>query len=128
MADIDQAALNSAAEKLEARGISSTRFVGVKTDVTQYSELQNLLVQTLERFGKVNYLFNNAGVQGRHVNLLDSSVTDWEWVLDVNLRGVLYGIKAFVPQMLAQGDECCIINTSSIMGIVPGGGAYAYGG
>ena len=115
ISDIDEEALASAAAKLKANGIAPSRFITVQTDVAQFSDLERLLARTLGSFGKANYLFNNAGVQGRHVNLLDSSVADWEWVIDVNLRGVLHGIKAFVPQMLAQGDECRVINTSSIM-------------
>ena len=71
---------------------------------------------TAERFGDVHVLFNNAGVGGGGPLLEPGGVELWDWTLGVNLWGVLHGIKAFGPQMVAHGEPCHIVSTASIAG------------
>ena len=79
--------------------------------------MEALAAASFERFGAVNLLFNNAGV-GAGGFVWENSVADWEWVLGVNLWSVIHGIRLFVPRMLAQGDECHIVNTASVAGLL----------
>ena len=90
------------------------------TDVSKLSQLENLAQKTLDAFGRVHLLFNNAGV-GIPKLTWEYNQKDWEWVLGVNLWGVIHGIQTFVPIMLKQDIECHIINTSSIEGLFSGG-------
>src|SRR5262249_35031483 len=75
--------------------------------------------------GAVHLLCNNAGV-GAGTSVWESTLSDWEWVLGVNLWGVIHGVRVFVPIMLAQDTECHIVNTASIAGLIayPGAGIY----
>jgi NAD(P)-dependent dehydrogenase (short-subunit alcohol dehydrogenase family) len=97
----------------------------VRTDVSQADELSALAEATLERFGKVHVVCNNAGVfaGGRTWEAIG---TDWEWVLGVNVYGVLYGIRAFVPILLEQNEPAHVVNTCSMAGLInmPFSGAY----
>ncbi|MGE5602901.1 MAG: SDR family NAD(P)-dependent oxidoreductase, partial [Nitrososphaerales archaeon] len=79
---------------------------------------ENLARRTVEAFGGVHLLFNNAGV-GAGGPIWESTDADWEWVLGVNLRGMIHGLRVFVPIMLAQGTEGHIVNTASIAGLLP---------
>ena len=99
--------------------------LGVRTDVAQAAEVAALAQRTLESFGAVHLLFNNAGVAAGGP-LWEMSLQDWEWVLGVNLWGVVHGIRTFVPLLLQQGSEAHIVNTASIAGLVstPGLGVY----
>ena len=112
LADIEQEALDNSRDKLQSDGIE----VAIKkTDVTDIDSLKELASETKKLFGKVNLLFNNAGVapQEASFNLWDLSLNDWKWGLRVNLWGVIHGIKVFVPIMLDQNEEARIINTTS---------------
>ncbi|RPH59320.1 MAG: SDR family NAD(P)-dependent oxidoreductase, partial [Burkholderiales bacterium] len=73
--------------------------------------------RTLEAFGAVHLVFNNAGVAAGGL-VWEQTVKDWEWVLGVNLWGVIHGVRTFVPIMLAQGDECHVVNTASVAGLL----------
>jgi NAD(P)-dependent dehydrogenase (short-subunit alcohol dehydrogenase family) len=84
-----------------------------------------LAQNTLDAFGGVHLLFNNAGV-GAGSTIWDSTLEDWQWVMGVNLWGVIYGIRVFVPIMLAQDTECHIVNTASIAGLLPNHPSAAY--
>lgn len=91
-------------------------------DVRDESQVEALAENVFAQYGAVHLLFNNAGV------LIDGKswerpVRDWRWIIDVNIMGVVYGIRAFVPRMLKQKDDGRVINTSSIGGLL-GGGAY----
>ncbi len=93
-----------------------------RLDVTQADQVEAFSAQVFEQYGKVNYLFNNAGV------LVDAkswelSEKDWRWCLDVNIMGVVNCIRSFVPRMLKQQQPGLIINTSSVGGLI-GGGAF----
>lgn len=115
--DVDKAGLTELEHTLHARGLSiETRCV----DVRDAQAVEELAHEVFERHGRVNLLFNNAGV------LVDGKswerpVRDWRWSFDVNVFGIINGIRSFVPRMLAQGDAGRIINTSSQGGLLGGG-------
>ena len=117
MADIEQAALETAAEKLSAAGNNS--ILAIKTDVSIAAEIEKLKDKTIEEFGAVHLLFNNAGVGGGG-NSWTATKQDWDWVLGVNLWSIIYGVQTFVPQMIAQDTECHVVNTASVAGLLGG--------
>jgi NAD(P)-dependent dehydrogenase (short-subunit alcohol dehydrogenase family) len=122
LADVDQKALDAAVEDLRAEGAT---VLGVRTDVSDEESVLALAMQARDAFGPVHLLFNNAGVGPGGISWeVPNNV--WNWVLDVNLWGVIHGIRAFVPDMISQG-EGHVINTSSVAGLrgSPGMGAYA---
>jgi len=118
LADIEEAALKEAESTLKDHG---TDVLTVFTDVSRFSDVENLAQKTLDMFGAIHLLFNNAGVQvgaGESKLLWENTIADWEWVMGVNLRGVVYGVKVFTPIMLQQKTECHIVNTSSMAGLI----------
>ena len=92
--------------------------LSVPTDVAKLADIEALAQKTLSAFGAVHLLFNNAGV-GAGSTIWESSLADWQWVMGVNLWGVIFGLRIFVPIMLAQDTECHIVNTASIVGLMP---------
>jgi NAD(P)-dependent dehydrogenase (short-subunit alcohol dehydrogenase family) len=116
LADVEPAALDRAAADLRASG---AEVLAVTTDVSKAGDVQALAQQTLDAFGAVHLLCNNAGV-GAGTTVWESTLADWEWVMGVNLWGVIHGVRTFVPMMLAQGDECHVVNTASIAGLIAG--------
>lgn len=122
LADVEETALAELEADLKSKGAD---VLTVKTDVSNAAEVENLAVQTLDTFGAVHILCNNAGVVCSRP-IWEHTVADWEWVLGVNLWGVIHGIRTFVPRMLAQGDACHIVNTASILGLIGGGGTGIY--
>ena len=112
LADVEESALEAAAAEL-AR---STDVLAVVTDVSEWSSVDQLRVQALERFGTVHLVHNNAGV-GAGGLLWETSEEDWRWVLGVNLWGVVHGIRAFVPILVGQG-EGHVVNTASLAGLI----------
>jgi NAD(P)-dependent dehydrogenase (short-subunit alcohol dehydrogenase family) len=124
LADIQQDALDTAVEQLKQR---QANVIGVNTDTMLRASIDNLLAETVEAFGKVHILCNNAGVFGtKYVGLPAWEVpdVDWDWVMGVNFNGVRYGIQTFVPHMLAHDEPCHIVNTASLAALIPGGGNY----
>jgi NAD(P)-dependent dehydrogenase (short-subunit alcohol dehydrogenase family) len=117
MADIQEDALQAAAESLSAGGNNS--ILPVQVDVSIGEEIDKLLKKTVDEFGAVHLLFNNAGVGGGG-NTWEATQRDWDWVLGVNLWSVIYGVQKFVPQMLKQDTECHIVNTASMAGLMGG--------
>jgi NAD(P)-dependent dehydrogenase (short-subunit alcohol dehydrogenase family) len=115
LADIEAASLSQAAEKLRAAGRT---VLAVRTDVSKLEDVQALAQKTLEAFEAVHLLVNNAGV-GAGGPAWECSQADWEWVIGVNLYGVIHGLRTFVPIMLAQGVESHIVNTASVAGVLP---------
>jgi len=88
--------------------------IGVVTDVTELSSLEALRDKTLEAFGAVDVLCNNAGVgSASEGQMWEHHVNDWRWSLDVNVMGAVNGINAFLPTMLAQDTEGAVVNTTS---------------
>jgi len=122
LADVEEERLAELEADLSAKGAT---VLAVKTDVSNPTEVENLAVQTLDTFGVVHILCNNAGVVCSRP-VWEHTVADWEWVLGVNLWGVIHGIRSCVPRMLEQGDACYIVNTASILGLVGGGGEGIY--
>jgi NAD(P)-dependent dehydrogenase (short-subunit alcohol dehydrogenase family) len=121
LTDIDEKNLQGTIELLP----SGTQVLTMKCDVAQAQQVEQLAVATYARFGAVHLLFNNAGVLVCGP-LWTATEQDWQWMLGINVMGVAHGIRSFVPRMLAQKDECHIVNTSSIAGMlsVPGNGIY----
>ena len=122
LADIEEKPLFRLRDDLQANGAT---VLAVKTDVSNAQDVENLAAQTIETFGSVHILCNNAGVVCSRP-IWEHTIADWEWILGVNLWGVIHGIRTFVPQMLSQNTECHIVNTASILGLIrsPGQGIY----
>lgn len=121
IADVEQGALDAAVESL---GVEPDQLLAVRTDVSVSGEVQALARRTLDAFGAVHLLFNNAGV-GATRPLWETSEEDWHWLMGVNLHGVFHGVRAFTPIMIEQG-EGYIVNTASIAGMVSARGTGAY--
>jgi NAD(P)-dependent dehydrogenase (short-subunit alcohol dehydrogenase family) len=124
LADIDGAALATAAAALAATAGSAQDILAVQTDVSRFEDLERLRDAAYAKFGEVSFLMNNAGVEGGGALLGERA--RWRQVLDVNLGGVVNGIQAFLPAMRAQGTDGAIVNTGSKQGITcpPGDTAY----
>jgi NAD(P)-dependent dehydrogenase (short-subunit alcohol dehydrogenase family) len=123
LAGINEDNLRLAEKEIKAKRGST---LVVKTDVSKASDVEALAQKTVDTFGAVHLLFNNAGVTGSSGgNAWRSTLADWQWILGVNLWGVIYGIHSFVPIMLKQSTECHIVNTSSAAGLVVAGAAYS---
>ena len=116
LAGINADNLSAAEEKLKPTGAT---ILSVQTDVSKRDDVEALAQKTLDTFGAVHLLVNNAGV-GAGTSVWESTWEDWEWVVDVNLWGVIYGVKVFTPIMLAQEAESHIVNVASIAGLLPG--------
>jgi NAD(P)-dependent dehydrogenase (short-subunit alcohol dehydrogenase family)/putative sterol carrier protein len=115
LADVEQSALEQAEQELVAMGGTVKP---VLTDVSKADQVEALARETVKTFGAVHLLFNNAGV-GAGASIWETSLTDWEWVIGVNLWGVIHGVRAFVPIMLSQDTDCHIVNTASVAGLLP---------
>ena len=113
------------AEKVASEiGASGGKAKAVKIDVTDFSAMEQLVQETFKRTGRLDYIFNNAGIViGGYVN--HYGIEDWNKIVDVNLRGVINGIQAVYKIMMAQGFGH-IINTASMAGLMPGPGNVAY--
>src|SRR5213596_251108 len=122
LADVEESALKQAEAELQASG---AQVLAVRTDVSQADEVEALAKITFETYGAVHLLFNNAGV-GAGTTVWESSLADWQWVLGVNLWGVIHGIHFFVPRMLAQDSEGHIVNTASSAGLIASSGLGMY--
>ncbi len=121
LADVEEPALARATAELAAAGVEAT---AVLTDVSDAASMDALAATVLERHGQVDLLFNNAGV-GIQKPTAEMTTRDWDWVLGVNLWGVIHGLRVFLPHMLAR-DAGRIINTASSAGhvVVPLLAAY----
>jgi NAD(P)-dependent dehydrogenase (short-subunit alcohol dehydrogenase family) len=118
VADVEKSALENAAERLKNRCAS---LLTVCIDVSRPPEIELLAKKTLDKFGAVHLLFNNAGVQAnRSINhpVWENTLADWQWLISVNLMGPVNGINTFLPIMLKQDTECYIVNTSSMAGLI----------
>ena len=111
VADVEQAVLDDTVTELTDRGFEA---IGVVTDVRSRQAVEALADRVYDTFGKVNILCNNAGVgSGSEGRIWEYEPNDWAWAIGVNVWGVINGISAFVPRMLADGHHGVIINTSS---------------
>ncbi|MBI5879937.1 MAG: SDR family NAD(P)-dependent oxidoreductase [Chloroflexi bacterium] len=122
LADIEEAALAQVAAELRAEGAQT---ITVQCDVAKPDDTEMLAQRAYDLFGAVHLLFNNAGVGGGST-IWESTPADWEWVMGVNLYGVVNSLRAFVPRLLAQPDESHIVNTASIYGLINGPGSGIY--
>jgi NAD(P)-dependent dehydrogenase (short-subunit alcohol dehydrogenase family) len=127
LADVQQDALDKAKAELEAQG---AQVLAMRCDVRKAEEVQALADASMNRFGAVHLMFNNAGV-GSGGLIWENTLADWEWVLGVNLWGVVHGVRIFTPLMLEcakkePGYEGHIVNTASMAGLLnaPNMGIY----
>lgn len=121
LADVDEVNLTAVADEVQEKGV---RAITLKVDVSQAAQVDAFRDQAIARLGAVHVVCNNAGVAPLGP-LWESSVGDWEWILGVNLWGVIHGVRAFAPALIAQ-KEGHIVNTASVAGLIspPGMGAY----
>ena len=120
LADVEEDALRRAEVEMREKGAD---VLGVPTDVSKQEEIEKLAQATLDAFGAVHVLCNNAGVVSSF-STMDSSLKDWEWVMGVNLWGVVHGVRVFLPIMMKQDTQAHIVNTASLAGVMGGGGIY----
>lgn len=122
LADLDLAAIEALAARIASQGGTA---IAVKTDVSRLAEVEALARRTMERFGAVHVVCNNAGVGGAAGPAWMRTEKDWEWVLGANLWSVIHGVRVFVPLLLQQ-DEGHVVNTASMAGLITGAGMSAY--
>jgi NAD(P)-dependent dehydrogenase (short-subunit alcohol dehydrogenase family) len=117
IADVEQSALARTAEELGA--------IGVLTDVTSFDSVQNLADEAIRRFGNVHLFCSNAGVASAG-RIADTGLSDWAWLLNVNVWGTIHGIKAFLPLLKADPEGGRLVITASVAGfhVTPEIGAY----
>src|ERR1700748_2029444 len=114
IADIEPAALAKAVDELRAKQV---RAEGVVADVASRDSVRAAALQTIAKFGKVHVVCNNAGVAtGGLVGTVPEK--DWDWILDVNLKGVVYGMEVFTPLIESHGEGGHFVNTASMAGMV----------
>ena len=121
LADVDEVNLSSVQDEVLAKGV---RAITIKVDVSNAQQLEIFRDQTLTRLGGVHVVCNNAGVSPLGA-VWENTPADWQWILGVNLWGVIHGVRAFTPHLIKQ-DEGHIVNTASVAGLIspPGSGAY----
>jgi NAD(P)-dependent dehydrogenase (short-subunit alcohol dehydrogenase family) len=111
LADVQPELLDATVAELCGDGLEVT---GVVTDVASWDSVAALRDRTLDAYGAVHVVCNNAGIgAGAEGRIWEHELNDWRWAIDVNLWGVIHGIKAFVPHMLERGGEGHVVNTSS---------------
>jgi len=121
LADIDEPGLKSTLNEVQGRGV---RAFAMRVDVSRYQEVESFCSKAIAQFGATHVVCNNAGVSPLGA-VWENTLADWQWILGVNLWGVIHGVRAFVPRLLAQG-EGHVVNTASVAGLIspPGMGAY----
>jgi NAD(P)-dependent dehydrogenase (short-subunit alcohol dehydrogenase family) len=112
--DVQEDALATATEQLKARGVD---VLAVRLDVSKEAEVQGLAQQTLDHYGAVHVVCNNAGVAAK-ADPWFGPISAWEWVMGVNFWGMVHGCRAFLPHLAVGGGH--IVNTASIAGLYPG--------
>src|ERR1044071_7092190 len=123
LSDIDTEALHATTQALREGGADVH---AVATDVSRHEQVAALAAATLQKYGAVHVLCNNAGVlAGTNPSWL-STPEDWQWILGVNLLGAVHGVRAFLPIMIEQGTPAHIVNTASLSGLASGGGNSLY--
>ena len=123
MADVEEEALNKAVEKLKKH---QYRVKGISADVLIQESMKELFDKSIEAYGNIHILCNNAGIGANSGNkaIWEINKTDWDWSLGVNFYGVLHGLQTFVPHMIDHGEEGHIVTTVSLAGLLPGAGTY----
>lgn len=120
LADIGEGPLSEAVDEARAAGV---RAIGVRTDVSDGAQMDALAAAAFAEFERVNVVCNNAGVAGSFLGADRIDVADWQWVLGVNLWGVIHGHRVFLPHLMEHGDGH-IVNTASMAGHFPAHSAY----
>lgn len=116
LADIEEKLLAQATQTLNNKGYEA---IGIVTDVSNPDAVRSLADQTLEKFGRIHLLCNNAGIPGvTQGKLWEHSHEQWQRVINTNLMGVVNGIHAFLPALLAQNEPAIVINTASELGLM----------
>lgn len=124
LADIQQGALDQAVAKLQEK---QGTVIGVHVDTMIEESVHDLADKAIAEFDKVHIVCNNAGIASTSAAgtpIWEIPKADWDWVMGVNFNGVVYGLQAFVPHMLAHGESGHIVNTASLAGLMPSGGTY----
>lgn len=122
LADIEAEPLEAAAAGLRDAGAEA---IGIPCDVSDSESVAALRDQTLQAYGAVHVLCNNAGVGGGNPGAIwEQPPEEWDWVMGVNLQGVIHGIRHFVPAIVEQDGGGHVVNTASIAGLIEGGGIY----
>jgi len=121
LADVEEEPLAAAADEVSAVGVEA---LPVRTDVTDAESMEAVAAATIERFGTVNMLCNNAGVGGGGL-IKNQQLVDWKWVIDVSLWGVIHGLHSFLPHLI-EAEESHVMSTASVAGLMasPGLGPY----
>jgi NAD(P)-dependent dehydrogenase (short-subunit alcohol dehydrogenase family) len=122
LADIEAGPLETAVAELRQ---AEHDVIGVVTDVSKQESVAEMARRATEAYGKVHVLCNNAGVDGFLGTIWESTPRDWQWTFGVNFWGVVHGVTAFMPILLAQDEEAHIVNTASATAIVPGSNIYS---
>lgn len=122
VADVDTAGMQETVQRITDM---AGQALAVRTDVSQRDQVEQLAVQAQEAFGPVHILCNNAGV-AVWGGVEAATYQDWQWVMGVNLWGVIHGLQAFLPGMLAHGQEGHIVNTASMAGLIASQGLGIY--
>jgi NAD(P)-dependent dehydrogenase (short-subunit alcohol dehydrogenase family) len=122
VADLDEAGMTETAAGVAKAG---GRALAVRVDVSRLADVRALADRAWEEFGAVHVLCNNAGV-ALWGGLDTATHQDWEWAIGVNLWGVIHGVEAFVPRMIAQKTEGHIVNTASMAGLIASEGLGVY--
>jgi NAD(P)-dependent dehydrogenase (short-subunit alcohol dehydrogenase family) len=121
LADVEEDVLRKTTETLRGDGADVHSVV---TDVSKAEQVQALADESLETFGAVHVVCNNAGIVIEAASIWETTLDDWKWILGVNLMGVVHGVRTFTSIMLEQGAESHIVNTASMAGLTAGYGAY----
>lgn len=112
--DVSEKGGNETVELVKAKGVEA---IFIKADVSKFEEVKNYVDQTVEKFGKIDYFFNNAGISGSGVFFLDSSIEEIEKIVGINMLGALYGMRYVAEVMLKNGGGS-IVNTASSAGVI----------
>ena len=124
LADINLAGAERVASEIGAAGGAAR---AIQQDVARPADSERVVRDAIDTFGALHYAVNNAGIGGGRASVGELDPTDWQRVIDINLNGVLYGMRCQIPAMLATGGSgCAIVNMASIHGAVAAPGFAAY--
>src|SRR5690242_20576036 len=123
LADIEEKAAKASAEQLASQQIKATPII---CDVADRGSVRAAALEAVATYGKIHVVCNNAGVGGPSGILGVAKPGEWDWVIDVNLKGVVYGVETFLPLLKSHGEGGHIVNTASLAGLMSGPGLEPY--